>query len=118
MKNLDHTLRSRAAAGGRSAPEFWREFEERAAVAGRETYAPTAVHPAAWAGAAAFAAAMLFAVFAGPWGRPTPGPVAAPIVQSLVVPAVHDSVFILEDAEGRGTIVWIGGMPPDRVTGG
>lgn len=117
MKEFRDTLRARALAEGRPASDFWRDFEGRAAGISREPYASAATRPAAWAGTTALAAALLLAVFAGPWFRPTPGPQARPVVQSLVVPAVHDSVFILEDAEGRGTIVWIGGMPPDRLGG-
>jgi phosphoribosylcarboxyaminoimidazole (NCAIR) mutase len=111
MKNLHETLRTvRADAPAPSgADAFWSEFECRAAGVAR---VPRVATTGPLARAASVAGAILLAAGAGTWAL-LPGAAQAGIrIDSLSVPVEHDSVFVINDAAGEGTIVLIGGLQP------
>lgn len=111
MKNLNSTLRS-ARTGGPApagADAFWSEFERRAAGLER---VPCVATTGPLARGASIAAALLLAAGAGVWSL-LPGTAMAGVrIDTLDVPAAHDSVFIINDAAGEGTIIVIGGLRP------
>ncbi|MBM4156039.1 MAG: hypothetical protein FJ221_13590 [Lentisphaerae bacterium] len=111
MKNLLDTLRTArtGAPGPAGADAFWTEFEHRAAGAAR---VPRVATTGPLARAASVAGAVLLAAGAGTWAL-LPGAAQAGIrIDSLSVPVEHDSVFVINDAAGEGTIVLIGGLQP------
>jgi hypothetical protein len=117
MKNIDSTLRA-ARTGGPApagADAFWGEFERRAAGIER---VPRVAMTGPLARVASVAAALLLAAGAGVWAL-LPGTALAGIrIDTLSVPVAHDSVFIINDAAGEGTIILIGGLRPQDPTEG
>jgi hypothetical protein len=108
--NLDIRARLQDARVGetQAGADFWRRFRTRAAFLPRAER-PRGVlsrHPfatglgSALAGAAALLLILLAAYRAG-------GEAEATSVRSLTILKSYESVLILEDEQGRGTIVWV-----------
>ena len=109
--------RGRLPAGPSDPAAFWRDFERQADGLVRETPRRAVLLPGAarWAAAAAGLLLLAGGIFLTPARLP---PAAPDAVRSLAVLTAHDSVFIMNDAAGEGTIVWIGGIPPNPSNGG
>lgn len=111
MKKLDSALRA-ARTGGPAptgADAFWNEFERRAAGVAR---APRVATTGPLTRVASIATALLLAAGAGVWALLPGAAMAGVRIDTLSVPAAHDSVFIINDAAGEGTIILIGGLRP------
>ena len=119
MKTMEEQIRARGrlSAGPSDATAFWRDFERQADGLVRAPQARALPIPGAlrWAAAAALLLLLAGGVFLVPARR---RPSAPDAVRSLSILTAHDSVFIMSDAAGEGTIVWIGGIPPQPSNGG
>ena len=113
MKNLHNAIRTHRSpsTSPRDAGAFWVEFAQRTDGLDR---VPRVATTGPMARVAPVAAAALLAIGAAFWMF-APGAVQAGVrVEALSIPVAHDSVFIINDAAGEGTIILIDGLRPDE----
>ncbi len=111
MKELNTALRAHRAVdpAPADADAFWSDFQRRAAGVER---VPRVATTGPLARAASVVAALALMAGAGLWAV-LPGAAHAGVrIDALAIPADHDSVFIINDAAGEGTIIVIGGLQP------
>lgn len=97
---------------------FWQDFRRQAGPQDNPPakYAP---HAPFWLAPAAACALLLLVLGAALLLRPGATETAGTgsTVESIQVLACHESVFILQDPHGKGTIIWIDLCPVENETG-
>jgi hypothetical protein len=111
VKELRSSFESRSA---QPAGDFWEEFKSRADGVNRVEASHRYNPGLQWA--AAVAAVLL--VVAGYTGLYRPGTATAERteIKSLDIVVEHTSVFLLEDEQDSGTILWVGGIETEDTS--